>query len=171
MAITPATVWNDIMTNTVGNVGGAVQTLNPVTTSGGRERVQIGRLVLASQTSGTVIAIARVPTGAAIIGITLLTDTSLGSSTLKFGDAASGNSAIYAAAATLTATNTPTTAAAQPTYGVPIVHGYDGVTGAETTYANNSGYGGGYEDIIMTVGAATMPNSGNLVTIVRYTID
>ncbi|HEY2068277.1 MAG TPA: hypothetical protein VGG48_01885 [Rhizomicrobium sp.] len=171
MAINPATAWNDLMTNVTGNVGGALQTLNPVTTMGGRERVQIGRLTLASQVSGTFIHIGRVPVGAALLGITVLTDTSLGSSTLAFGDAASGNAAIYGAAATLTATNTPTSWAKAATYGVPIVHGYDGVTGTETTYANNSGYGGGYEDILMSVGAATMPSSGNLVTIVHYTID
>ena len=171
MAVTPATAYFDNMGSLMGNLSPAVQVLPGVNVVSGKERAFISSLTLAAQTSGTVLGVARLPLLAALLGITVITDTSLGSSTIKFGDAASGNSAIYGAAATLTATDTPTVFAKTATYGVPITSGYDCVTGALTSAANNSGYGGAYEDIIMTIGAATMPASGNLRVIVKYAID
>lgn len=171
MTVSIATIFNDLMTNITNNQNGALQVLNAVTLEGGRERCIIGSLTLAAQASGSVIGIARVPLFAALIGITAITDTSLGSSTIEFGDPGSGNAAIYGAAATLTATNTPTVFALTSTYGVPITTGYDCLTGNATGYQNDSGAGGAYEDIILTIGAANFPASGNFRTIVRYVID
>lgn len=172
MAITPATAFSDVMANIVGNVGGAIQVLNKVSQVGGKIRVNISRFVLAAQASGTVFGLARIPTFASLLGIKAITDTSLATATLFFGDAANGNSAIYGAAQTLTATNALTTLTMPVAqFGTPIVNGYDCQTGAPTTYANNSGYGGGYEDIIMTTGVAALPGTGNLVVVVEYAID
>lgn len=162
MTAAPATAWTPPMTLLTGNTGGAVESLPHVTVQGAKERLQIGTIALASQIAGTVIGVARVPLGAAIVGITAITDTSLGSSTIAFGDAGSGNTAIYGAAAVLTSTNTPTTFAKAATYGVEITAGFDSVSGA----ANTS-----YEDVTLTVATATMPSSGNLTIVVRYVLD
>ncbi len=172
MVDTPATLFSDLMTNTTGNAGGNVQTLNNVNLSGGKERIQVAKIGLAAQVNGSIFGICRLPLGSTLLGITVITDTSLGSSTIKFGDAHSGNSALYGAAATLTSTNTPTAFATAATYGVPITTGYDCQDGHATTYdVGGSPGGGGYEDIIMTVGAADLPGTGTLRVIVRYMLD
>ncbi len=171
MADTPATLFSDIMTNVTGNQGGAPQVLNNVNVSGGKERIIAANIVLAAQANGSIFGIARLPVGATFLGITVDTDTSLGSSTIKFGDAHNANSAIYGAAATLTSTNTPTAFAPAAVFGQPITSGYDCQDGHLTSYANAGPGGGGYEDVIMTVGAADLPGTGNLRVLVRYMID
>ena len=171
MAATPANYFSDQMTLLTGNVGGAVQSLPQVSLVGGRERNFISRITLASQISGKVFAVARIPLYSAFLGILVATDTSLGSSTIAFGDAGNGNSAIYVAAQTFTATNTPTLLGLVSAFGVPITAGYDSVTGNAVNYSSSSGFGGLYEDIIMTVGAATFPASGNLVIVTQYQLD
>lgn len=173
MTVSLATAFTDVMLNVTNNQAGSLQTLNQINREGGRVRKIVGVITMASQTAATVFGIARIPIPATLLNIEAVTDTSLGSTTIKFGDSASGNSAIYGAAATLTSTNAytsflvldnaPGTAA--------ITAGYDCTTGAATTYTNDSGAGGGYEDIIMTTAAATMPSSGTLVVIVQYMID
>lgn len=164
---TPATVWGVQMTLLTGNLGGAVQSLPQGNLVGARRREFVETLTLASQVSGTVIAVARVPLNSVFMGIEVTTDTSLGSSTIAFGDAHSGNSAIYGAAATLTATNTPTVFTKTAVHGVEIKTGYDS-SGPVTGYAASAGFGGAYEDIIMTIGAATMPSSGTLRIVTRW---
>jgi hypothetical protein len=171
MTVSIATLFSDIMTNITNNQQGSLQVLNPVNLDSGRVRRATGSIVLASQASGSVFGIARVPLFASLFSIIAITDTSLGSATIAFGDPASGNAAIYGAAATLTATNTPTAFAKTATYGVPITTGYDCLTGAATGYATDSGAGGAYEDIIMTTGSAALPASGNLRIVVEYMID
>jgi len=175
MADTPATAWSDIMTNVVGNVGGALQSLNSVTLLSGRIRRQVSRITLASQESGTVIHVARLPLYAALEDIEVQTDTSLGSTTIKFGDAHNGNSAIYGAAATLTSTNTRTRFGPPlATWGVAITSGYDYLGNLVTPFMPQvvSPVGGAmFEDIIMTTGAATAPSSGTLVVSIKYVID
>jgi hypothetical protein len=174
MADTPATAFFDLMTNLSGNSGGNIQTLNNVNLDGGRLRQKVASVVLAAQASGTVFGVCRLPLGAVIRSIDVITDTSLGSSTIKFGDAHNGDSALYGAAATLTATDTltrfgPTTAKT----GVPITTGYDYLGVLVTPQMpQTAGQGGfGYDDIIMTVGAAALPASGNLRVLVSYAID
>lgn len=169
MTATPATVFNDIMTTITGNVGGAVDGKVPSYLDD-KERVQVGTLTLASQTNGTVIGIARIPIYALFLGISILPSVSLGSSTVAFGDAGSGNSAIYGAAATDTSTSTPLVFAVPATYGVQITTGYDCVSGLAVTPLAPGAGGALYEDIIMTIGAANFPASGTLKTIVRYMI-
>lgn len=167
MSIAPATVFGASMTKLTGNTGGAVQSLIESYING-KERVFIETFTLGSQVSGTVIAVARIPVPFTFLGISLCTDTSLGSSTIAFGNAASGNSAKYAAAATFTTTNTPTGVGLLAVYGVPVLSGIDCLTGLPTTYGNAGNGGGGYEDITMTVGTATLPSSGTLRVLTRY---
>src|SRR5579859_4131309 len=96
------------MATLTGNTGGAIQQLLTPGVAGGRERVFGANVTLAAQASGSQIAVARLPLGAVITGITMITDTSLGAATVALGDVHAGNSAIYAAAQTLTNTQTPT---------------------------------------------------------------
>lgn len=162
MAATPATLFSTQMAALTGNTGGAVQSLPGVNVAGGRLRIFVANLALASQASGSVIGVARLPLLAVISGITYITDTSLSTATIKLGDAGNGNSAIYAAAQTLTGTNTPTKVGLAATLGVPIAAGFDCVSGLAAA---------SYEDVILTVGVAALPSSGNLTIIFEYAID
>lgn len=174
MADTPATIYSDIMTKLIGNTGGGIAALPEVTLLGGRVRQQVSRFaVMAGWASGIVIAVARIPLFAGIRSIDVMTDTSLGSSTLAFGNAHDTQGAIYGAAATQTATNTlarkgPPAA----TFMVPITTGYD-YLGNLTSNPRLGGVAGGfgYEDVLMTIGAATMPSTGILSITVEYVID
>ncbi len=149
------------MAQLTGNTGGQLQILPPVTQAGGRQRTFVAQVPLAAQAIGAVIGIARLPVQAAIVDITVMTDTSLGTATLSVGDAGTGNAAIYSAAFTLTATHTVTKVGHVGTMGVPIVTGYDSVSGAAA----------GHEDITLTVGTAALPASGNLRASGDYSID
>lgn len=169
-----ATLFGTEMTQLTGNSGGGVQALPSVTSVGGRQRQFIARLALATQTNGVTIGMARIPLFASLLGIWLMTDTSLGSSTISFGDA--NTAALYAAAQTFTTTNALTiaTGRAAATFGVPITSGYDSVTGNLVTanMPQTPGQGGGlYEDITMVVGVANLPASGNLTVVFDYVID
>jgi hypothetical protein len=160
--MTVATYFSTQMAALTGNTGGAVQTLPTVSQIGGRERIQVANLALASQTSGSAIMLARLPLGAVISGIQLITDTSLGTSTIALGDVGAGNSAIYAAAQTLTGLNTPTRVGLAATHGAMIATGYDATTGNLSK---------SYEDVVMTVAVANLPATGNVVVIFEYAID
>lgn len=170
MAITPATAWSDTMLQLVGNTGGAVQALPNSNVVGGKCRKFISRITLASQASGLVIGVARIPLPASIVSIMLHTSVSLGSTTIALGNAANGNSAIYLAAQTFTVL-TPTFVGLVATMGIPITTGIDGISGLPVTpYAPGQG-GAVYEDINLTTGAATAPASGTLCITFEYMID
>ena len=159
--MTTASYFSTEMTQITGNAGGAVQSLPAVTLVGARERVFVAHITLASQTSGSFIGIARLPVGAMITGVTYITDTSLGSSTIALGDV--NTAALYAAAQTLTTTQTPTRVGLAATHGQPITTGYDCTTGA-VSKAN-------IEDVGLTIAVANFPASGNLVVIIEYAHD
>lgn len=144
-----------------GNTGGNLQQLLVPSDAGGRKRAFRASITLAAQASGSQIAVARLPLFAAIFGISYLTDTSLGTATIALGDIHAGNSAIYAAAQTLTAVQTPTEVGLAATRGAPITVGYDCQTGQSVTY----------EDVVLTVGTAALPAAGNLVIEFDYVID
>jgi len=113
---------------------------------GSKRRCTTEIVTLAAQASGDVIFIGTLPINAVFEGVTLTTDTALGSSTLAAGTLASA--AKYGAAATLTATDTPTdktktAAKAQVPLTAP-------------------------EDVYLTIGAAALPGAGILVTELRY---
>jgi hypothetical protein len=171
MGITPATLFGTEMAKLTGNVGGNIQQLLETYISGGRVRGIVANIPLAGQANGSVIGIARLPTPFNLVGIVGLTDTSLGTATIALGNAADGKSAIYKAAATFTATNTPTLWGLASSLGVPVITGYDCLTGAPTSYANAGNGGGGYEDIVMTVAAADLPGAGKLRIFFEYMID
>ena len=155
-----ANLFSPVMAALTGNAGGAVQSLPGVNLAGARERTFVGTFVLAAQASGSVIGMARLPLQSVITGITLITDTSLGSATIALGDA--NNATAYMAAQTLTSTNTPTRVGLTAAHGQPITTGYDCTTGLAAK---------AYEDIILTTGAAALPASGNLCVIVEYALD
>lgn len=173
MSANIATIFTDQMTNLTGNVGGAVQTLDNVNKVGYKERGFVSLLTLASQASGSVIAVARIPVPFVFLGITLVSSVSLGSSTLVFGSPGnfSGSQNFYGISSTLTTASLPQGIAAAATFGQEIDTGYDSTTGLATTYGQSSGFGGQYEDIVMTVGAASLPSSGSLYIAVKYAID
>lgn len=99
-------------------------------------------ITLASQASGDVCAIVHIPEGAAFAFAVGNTDTSLGTATIAIGVA--GTPAKYKAAATFTATDTPT---------------MWGKAAAQALTPN----GNAPEAVILTIGAAAFPASGTLV--------
>ncbi len=126
-------------------------TVNPAKKADGRvvgakERFIRATFDMASQPSGSFLAIGRRPAGSAFLGLTLNTDTSLGSATVSAGSVASP--ARDKAAATLTATDTPTGfAKASSIAAAPITAD---------------------EIIGLTTGGAALPSSGILTVIYRY---
>jgi hypothetical protein len=160
------------MAKAAANTGGAVQNLTQVNQTRGRQRTWIDTLVLAAQASGTTFGVARLPLYAVLLCIELMTDTSLGTATIAFGD--SQTAGIYAAAQTLTSINTVVRTSVTGVKGQPITTGYDSVTGNKVTFPNpqTPGQGGlGYEDITMLTAVASLPGSGNLVVMIEYMID
>ena len=160
MAAANATLFAPEMTLLTGNTGGNVQGLPQVTKVGARERTFTTTFALASQASGSTIGMARLPLGCIITGLTLITDTSLGSATISLGDAS--NTTLYLPAQTLTITNTPQRVGLTATHGQQILTGYDCVTGL----VNKS-----YEDITLTTATAALPSSGNLTLVIEYALD
>lgn len=96
-------------------------------------------VTLASQTTSDTIEIGLLPKGSVFLYGVITSDTSLGSSTIAIG--ITGTTAKYKAAATFTATDTPTFFGKAATTGV-----------AETADRT----------VIITIAAATMPSSGIL---------
>lgn len=113
---------------------------------GGRPRAWSATITLATQTTSDTIQVANPTIGMRFLFGVLTTDTSLGSTTVAIGTAAS--TAKYRAAATFTATDTPT---------------FFGKAGAKTSALTAS------EDIILTLAAASMPASGNFCVDMFFT--
>ncbi|MEX0807092.1 MAG: hypothetical protein WD044_00035 [Dongiaceae bacterium] len=114
----------------------------------GRVRIFNETIPLATQTTSDTIEIARLPKGARVLYGVLNTDTSLGSSTVAIG--ITGTTGKYRAAATFTATSTP------------------------TLFGVNAGVGVGAaaeETVIITIAAASFPGSGTLKVMFIYTLD
>jgi hypothetical protein len=114
----------------------------------GRVRVFNETVTLATQTTSDTIEIARLPKDARVLYGVLNTDTSLGSSTVAIGIA--GSTGKYRAAATFTATNTPTLFGVNAGVGVALA--------AE-------------EIVFITIAAANFPGSGTLKAMIFYTLD
>jgi hypothetical protein len=104
-------------------------------------------VTLAAQASGDTVVLADVPAGLVFAYGVLVSDTSLGTATLSVGNASSA--AKYRAAATFTATDTPT-----PFGKAAAVAG-----NASTTT----------ERVIATIGTAALPASGQLVIDLYFT--
>lgn len=103
-------------------------------------------ITLASQTTSDTIVCADVPAGMAFAGGEITSSVSLGSSTIAIG--VSGTTGKYRAAATFTATDTPTP------FGIATVMGAAALTAAERVF--------------ITIAAATLPASGTLVVDLYY---
>ena len=173
MAATPATVFSYEMGLLTGNSGGAVQVLPGSNIVAGKVFCSVGTWNMNAEVAGTVIGMARLPLYCSLNGIMLMTDTSTGSTTLSLGDSGNGNSAIYAALAAHTSTDTPVWLGKTDVMGVPITTGFDCVTGLQVTpfMPQLVGQGGAdYEDITMTLAAATAPASGILRIWFHYQI-
>ncbi len=155
-----ASYFSPVMAQLTGNQGGNVESLPAVTVNGGRQRSSVGVITLTGQPSGAIIGVARLPLGAALLGVTLTASVSLGSATVAVGDV--NNGAVYAGATALTAPNTPTKVGNASALGVPISPGYDCTTGALSA---------SYEDVVLTVGAAALPVGGTLNVLIDYAID
>ena len=156
-----ASSYSNEMTAITGNAGGNVQVLQPVTLTGSRKRNFVATIPLTGQASGSIIGIARLPRGAMITSIVLVTDTSLGSATISIGDV--NNPVLFAPAMTLTTVQSRALVGLVAQMGV-MLNGpnYDSVTGLVSQ---------AYEDMVVTTGAAALPVSGTLKIFVDYAID
>jgi hypothetical protein len=106
---------------------------------GGRLKVFQETIALASQASGDTITVLRLPAGFVPLWGQLVSDTSLGSSTISIGTAASA--AKYRAAATFTPTDTPTPFGKAANLGAALAAS---------------------EDVLITIATAALPASGTL---------
>lgn len=129
-----------------------VENLPSGTVVGGRVRRFRSVITLASQAQAAY-SLFRVPPGHVFAYGVITTDTSLGSSTAAIGTA--GSSAKYKAAAVFTATDTPTL------FGKAAAIGAAAAT--SSTVGSSPKGTGADEDVILTVGAASLPSSGTLV--------
>jgi hypothetical protein len=131
-----------------------------------RPRLYRTSIALSGQVSGTKIDLGIIPAGRYFVTGILLSDTSLGSSTLAIGTAdavgVTGDPTKYRAASTFTATDTPTlfgkTAAA-----VPVTRAAYGVEDATQAGQGSVNMRNIEEKIVATVGSASLPSSGTLV--------
>lgn len=112
----------------------------------GKRRSHTEIFTLAGQASGSLLYVGTLPPGAVFEGIVLTTDTSLGTAQVECGSEAS--SAKYAAAAVLTATDTPT------------IRGK--ASGMAQTPPTSP------EEVWLKTSAAALPGAGTLVTELRY---
>ena len=122
-------------------------TPNPGFVDGG-VKVFNEEIALASQPTTDIIEVARLPKGAIPLYGVIETDTSLGTATVAIGIA--GTTGKYRAAATFTATDTPTL------FGVGA--GIGEVLADEET-------------VIVTIGTAALPASGTLRVMFFYAFD
>lgn len=123
----------------------AAGTLVPATVDGAKVRVNLERFTLASEAAGVYNIGAKIPKGARILSIAMMTSVTLGSTTIAVG--ITGTAEKYRAAATFTTTNTWTEIGAASTLGVELT--------AE-------------EQLILTTAAAALPSSGTLMFKVEY---
>lgn len=115
---------------------------------GGRVRVFNEQVTYASQASGDTIKVATLPAGAVILGFILNTDTSTSTATLAVGDGTTA--AKYAAASAYTTTDAPQL-----------------IGKAATALSALSAQ----TDIVLTIGTAALPSSGNLSFQTVYVVD
>lgn len=119
-----------------------------VTFVGGRLRVFNEQVVYSGQASGDTITVGRLPKGAIPLYFIINTDTSTGTASLAVGDGTTSNK--FANASTYTSTNSPTFVGKQAPGAAELT--------AET-------------DVILTIGAAALPSSGNLSVQTVYVLD
>jgi hypothetical protein len=148
-----------IMAMLKANSAGAVQQLPPVTLNRSRERSILETITFAAQAAGAKIAVARVPIGAALTSITLMSDTA-SAVTFQAGDF--NNAAAYSAAVAIAAPNAKQDILGMPGFGSIIVIGYDSDSGRTDL---------GYEDIILTTAGGALPAAGTLRVRTGFVLD
>lgn len=114
---------------------------------GGRLRRYRATITLASQASGDDVVLAEIPAGSVFAYGMLNSSVSLGTATVAVG--ITGDTGKYRAAATFTATNTPT----------PF---------GDVTEVSGSALASGTQ-VLLTVGTASLPASGTLVVDLYFT--
>jgi len=140
------------------NVVATPNVFNKTQVEHGRVRVRRGTYTFASQASGDIINLFKLPAGARVLYFVAgMTATHGASATVKIGDSADDDK--YRAAATLTAAATilPTTAAWGATDSAAVV-------GADTPYTSET-------LIFLTVGTAALPSSGRAMLDCYYVMD
>jgi hypothetical protein len=156
----PASTSNgQIMAMLKANQAGAVQQLPPVTLNRSRERSIIETITFAAQAAGAKIAVARVPVGAALTSLQVMSDTA-STATLQFGNF--NNAALYSAATAIAAINAKQEFIIMPGFGAIIAIGYDSDSGRTDL---------GYEDIILTTAGAALPAAGLLRVRTGFVLD
>lgn len=119
---------------------------------GGREVAYTATITLASQVAGSVFRLWKARAGLFWLGGTLITDTSLGSTTIEIGNATTAN--LYRALAAYTTTGNPTGF-------------FDGGAGF---LINPPVPLAAAEEVLLTTAAATLPSSGTLLIIGKYMV-
>ncbi len=114
----------------------------------GTVRTFIEEVTLATQTTSDTINVARLPKGAVPLYGVISTDTSLSTATIAIG--ITGTVGKYRAAATFTATNTPT---------------FFGVTAGISTALTDE------ETVFITIAVASLPAAGKLTVTMVYAFD
>jgi|SRR5882672_10311645 len=132
----------------------------PANLTQGQRRCFCEAVNLTGQAVGDRIGVARLPVNAVFLGIEITTPVDLGAATLAFGDYA--NDGWFAAAAPVGAIDTPVRRGNAAVMGVPIVIGYDSDDGSTDK---------GYEDIVMVVGGAALPDGNNIKIVTEYAVD
>ena len=134
------------MANTFASeASGYLNSTPPVMSNGAIHAARVYRyrakITLASQASGDTITLAKIPANRGFMYGVINTDTSLGTATVSVGP--SSSAAKYKAAAVFTSTDTPTLFGKN----APVVA--DPLSAEET--------------VLLTIGTAALPSSGNLV--------
>lgn len=141
---------NELAGTTVGTTTAAGVGYKPkASVYGGRLKRMRATITLASQTTSDTLLLGNLPAGAVFAYGVLTASASLGTSTLAIGYA--GTTGAYRAAATFTATDTPTL------FGVTATGPAASDAGATTETA-----------ILGTIATATLPSSGTLVVDIFY---
>ena len=152
-----ATLVTPNISKLVNNTAGAVQSL-PDESFGGKGRRQVERYAMAGAAIGDQIHCARLPFGSIPLSIVLTVSVSAGTgTTISVGD--KNNTSRFAAAGTLTSTDTPTEFHKNAaTRGLALTTCYD--------YAGVSNTN--YEDILLTIGTSSLSATGTLVIETHY---
>lgn len=114
----------------------------------GTVRAFVETVTYATQTTSDTIAVARLPKGAVPLGFELTTSVSTSTATIALG--ITGSTAKYKAAAAFTTTDTPTRFGKAAALGTALT--------AE-------------EEVIITIGTASLPASGTLRVVTYYAFD
>lgn len=145
-------------------LGGGVPQLSFVNVVGARVRLFACPIVLAAQPIGTQIVIARVPAYASLIGVDMMTDTSLATATLSLGNI--NDATLYGPAVTDTTLNQWVNLLSADAILAPLAPNGTQCWDSVTASASQD-----HEDLVLTVAALALPAAGNLFLRALYALD